>query len=352
MGSIKIMKQISAAIVLVLTVLLLLWFALEKSLASLLALVFFFAILLLSLLAGYITRRFASKKPEAKKRYTTISTVAVILISVLLISSVLFFILPITLPKEGVLRENEVLVEIDKADVKGISLKAPSGNVTLSLMDACYANTMDVEKGSITMSVESPVFEGVRLETTYLDTKIDLYGIEIPLSLYGETKVPLTSAISSIMKEITLEDSELHTPSFSASSMHSEALTLEGSGTPVIIKAEKLSIPELSLRPLISSALSEKKILLNEIKIENGSFILENVPISFDSAVLQNAELELDIRELIELNRDELLPTLSKALRSLPSVLSTRTLELSDITLSLAGEMKTGASEIENMRIG
>jgi uncharacterized membrane protein (DUF485 family) len=346
------MKSRIIAAILVLAIPVLLWFSIERSLASLLALVFFFVILLFSLLAGYITKKFASKKPGEKKRYTTISTTIVILISVLLISSVLFVIIPITQPKEGVLKENEVLVEIDKADIKDFSLKAPSVNVTLSLMDECNVNNMDVRKGSITMSLEEPVFKDVRLETTYLDTKIDLNGIEIPLSLYGETRVPLTSALSSIMKEITLEDVEFHTPSFSASSMHSKALTLKSAGAPAIIKAEKLSIPELTLRPLISSLLSEKKILINEIEIENGSFILDNVPISFDSAVLQNAELELNIRELIELNRDELQSLLSKALRSLPSALSTDTLELSDITLSLTGEVKTSASRIENMRIG
>ncbi len=340
------------AVILVLAIPVLLWFSISRSLASLLALVFFFVILLLSLLAGYITKKFASKRPEAKKRYTTISTTSVILISVLLISSVLFVIIPITQPKEGVLKENEVLVEIDKADVKGISLKAPSGNVTLSLMDECNVNNMDVRKGSITMSLENPVFKEVHLETTYLDTTIDLYGIEIPLSLYGETRVPMTSAISSIMKEITLEDTEFHTPSFSASSMYSKALTLKSAGAPAIIKAEKLSIPELTLRPLLSSLISGKKISLDEIEIENGSFILENVPISFDSAVLQNAELELDIRELIGLNRDELPSLLPKALRSLPSALSKHALELNDITLSLAGEVKTSASRIENMRIG
>lgn len=184
------------AAILALAIPVLLWFSIERSLASLLALVFFFVILLLSLLAGYITKRYASKRPEAKKRYTTISTTIVILISVLLISSVLFVIIPITQPKEGVLRGNEVWVGIDKADIKDFSLKAPNGNVTLSFVDECNVNSMDVRKGSITMSLEKPAFKGVRLETTYLDTKVDLNGIEIPLSLYGETRVPMTSALS------------------------------------------------------------------------------------------------------------------------------------------------------------
>jgi len=146
---------------------------------------------------------------------------AVILISAALVLSTLSLIIPITAQKEEPkLGTAELWVGIDHAEIEALSLEAPHEDVTLSLMGGCSADIMVMKKGSTKMTVLRPEFENISLETTYLDAVLDLYGIDLPLSLYGQTAVPET--LSSLLTQVTLRDVTFHSPAFSAASMSSQ----------------------------------------------------------------------------------------------------------------------------------
>jgi len=199
------------------------------------------------------------------------------------------------------------------------------------------------------MTVLRPEFENISLETTYLDAVLDLYGIDLPLSLYGQTAVPET--LSSLLTQVTLRDVTFHSPAFSAASMSSQALAIESSGAELLIEAESAEIPGIStlvrsLPSYVMSIIRGEGIVIEELRLENGSFILEgNVSISFDSATIKDAE--------ITLNSDDLMGMLNMVpgmLRELPSV-SGGVLAIDNIELGLSSDMRTGESEIRNMRI-
>jgi hypothetical protein len=329
-------------------------------------------VVILSLVVGLSVRRFSAKKPRRSRVYAALGVTTVLLVSAALILSALSLLIPITSQKEeSKLGATELWVSIVRAEIEALSLEAPHGNVTLSLMGSCLADTMVMKKGSTKMTVLRPEFEGVSLETTYLDAVLDLYGIDLPLSLYGQTAVP--DALSSLLTEITLRDVAFHSPAFSAASMNSQALTIESAGAKLLIKAERAEIPDINslLRSLPSyfmSIVRGEEIVIEELRLENGSFILEgNVSISFDSATIKDAELNSDdlmgmlnmiprmLREPRQLIYEAIIPffqgMLSTVLRDPPSV-SGSVLAIRDLELSLSSAIRTGESEIRNMRIG
>jgi len=327
------------------------WFALEKSMTSLLVLVFSGIVLILSLAAGFAVRHFSAKKPRRSRVYSALGVTAILFVSAALVLSTLSLIIPITSQKEEPkLGAAELQVDIGRAEIEDLSLEAPHEDVTLSLMGSCSADTMVIKKGSTKMTVLRPEFEDISLETTYLDAVLDLYGIDLPLSLYGQTAVP--EVLSSLLTEVTLRDVMFHSSVFSAASMSSQALEIESSGAKLLIEAERAEIPGIStlvrsLPSYMMSIVRGEEIVIEELRLENGSFILEgNTPISFDSATIKDAE--------ITLNSDDLRGILNMVpgmLREPPS-LSGGVLAIRDIELGLSSDMRTGESEIRNMRIG
>jgi len=104
-------------------------------------------VLILSLVARLSVRHFSAKKPPRSRTYAAFGMAVVIVISAALVLSTLSLIIPITAQKEEPkLGAAELWVGIDHAEIEALSLEAPHGDVTLSLMGGCSADTMVMKK--------------------------------------------------------------------------------------------------------------------------------------------------------------------------------------------------------------
>jgi len=96
--------------------------------------------------------------------------------------------------------------------------------------------------------------------------------------------------------------------------------------------------------------------MIDELMLENGSFILEGISISFDSASIEDVRLELN-RELIStalstIPREQYLPMIGEAIPALlGALIDGKAIELSNVTLGIKGTLDAGASELVNLSL-
>lgn len=331
---------------------LLTWFAAEQSFLSLLVLGLFIIVLLIALIIYLFVRYFNSRKPQRKSAHRAAGAIIASLISAILVLSVLSIVMPLTSTKaEPKIGSDELWVGIDSTDIRDFSLKAPYNNVTLAKVGECNADNLVMKKGGSSIISRGAYFEDVILETTYLDSTVNLFEIELPLSLYGASKVP--ELLSSLLNEVSLEDVIFHSPDFSASKASFDSMSIE-SNDVVLIRAERIRIPDL--RSLLSDLISRREIIIDEMMLENGSFILEGISISFDSASIEDVRLELNwdliSTALSTIPRKQYLPMIGEALPALPGALiGGKAIELSNVALGIKGTIDAGASELVNLSL-
>jgi len=347
------MDRWAAVSVALVAVALAIWLVVAPSLASVLAIAFFGIVLVIALVAWLVVRHFGSKKPRRARAYRRIGAVLVLIISAVLVVSVLSLLAPLTSHKdERALGAKELWVGIDSANIANFSLKAPYGNVTFASLGVCDGDTLTMRKGGTALISRDLHFRGVTLKTTYLNAVADIFGIDVPLSLYGDSKAP--EFLSSMLTEVSLRDAVLHATDFSTSKASIGSMTIETPEEVLFIKAGKATIPEMpSMRALIDGVRAGK-ITIDELELEDGSFVLEgNISIAFDRAVIEDANIELT-RDLIStalstFPRERILSTLRAAI---PALLRGDAIELSDLELGFVGTLDAGHSEITNMRAG